>query len=114
MDACFRIYLQIVGHALQVSGGVDVLNLHIVRHIQADGGVVENGAHACLNQFVCNALRGRGGDGEHCNFDIGGFDAFDHFVCILNCKLADICADLFLVVVEEDLKHLALKLISRK
>lgn len=35
-----HIRLQIIGHPLQVSGGVNILHLDVIRHIQADGGVV--------------------------------------------------------------------------
>lgn len=32
--------LQIIRHPLQVCDGVNVLHVHVVRHVQADGGVV--------------------------------------------------------------------------
>ena len=35
-----HIRLQIIGHPLQVSGGVNILHLDVIRNIQADGGVV--------------------------------------------------------------------------
>ena len=35
-----HIRLQIIGHSLQVSGGVNILHFDVIWHIQADGGVV--------------------------------------------------------------------------
>lgn len=38
-------------------------------HIDADGGVVQNGLDPCLHQLICHLLRHRGRDGQHGDLD---------------------------------------------
>ena len=48
--------LKIVGHMLQVDDGVDVLDVHIVRHAESDGRIVEQCPNASLNANVGHLL----------------------------------------------------------
>src|SRR5688572_2860189 len=52
--------LQVEGHALEGQHGVDVLDLDALRHRHRGRGVVEDAAHAAIDE-VCNDRFGRVG-----------------------------------------------------
>ena len=79
---------------------VNILDVNIVWHVEADGGVVENGLHPRLDELVGDLLGHQRGDGEHGDLDLVLFDAFDHLVGAEDLELPDLVPDLFGVVIE--------------
>ena len=59
MSTCLPVYLlsQIIRHALQVGGWVNILHFDAIGYTEADGGIVENCPDTCLYKFVGYALR---------------------------------------------------------
>ena len=49
--------VKIISHSLQMGGWVNILDMHIIRNIDAGGGVVKDGFDAGLHEFICDFLR---------------------------------------------------------
>lgn len=79
---------------------VNVLYVHIVRDVEADGGVVQYRFNTRFHQLVSSLLRGGGRDGKNRNFDFLLFDLFGHHGCIKDLKVPNFLPDLRPVVIE--------------
>ena len=69
---------------LEFDQGVDVADVNVLRDVQLEGGIVQDGADAALDQAVSNRLSFGGRDGEHGdldaawrNFLLDGVDVLD-------------------------------------
>ena len=80
--------------------GVNILNMHIFRYVQADGGVVQNGFHTRFNELIGGFLCGSGRDAEHGDLDLVLFGLFDHAPRVENLKVSYFLPDLVRVVIE--------------
>lgn len=79
---------------------VDVLHLHLLRHVDADGGIVEDGFDPRLHEQVRRFLRRCGRHGQHRHLNLVLFDLFDHAGCVENAKISHGLPHFFRVVIE--------------
>ena len=66
------LVVQVVGHGLEDEDGVDAANPDACGDVRDDGGVVEHGSDAGLDQFVGDFLGAVGGNGEDADLDGSG------------------------------------------
>src|SRR5215216_2533750 len=101
MDAfIITLLIQIIRHALQMSDGVYILDMHIIGHVQAGGGVVQDRLYASLDKLIGHFLCGSRGDGEHSNFDLVLFYFFSHYSGIENFEFSHLLPYLFRIIIK--------------
>ena len=74
---------------MQGDDGVDVFDGDVGGHGKGDGGVVEDGADACVDEQIGDGLGCVSRDGNDGDFDVKGFDVRGDVVGVFNGDVAD-------------------------
>ena len=86
---------------MEHSDRIDIAHPDIIGNLEDNRGVVEDGAHTCLDQQVCNALANSGGHGDDRQTRVLLADNLVEVVEVLDRQIAYKLAELGGVAIEE-------------